>query len=120
MIPTGLRQQRFYGWTALAGAMLVHFGLCGNFFYSYGVFLPAMCEEFDWSRSALSGPFTAFLIIGGLLGPLAGISINKFEARKNIIAGNLVSVLGLLGMSLVKESWHVYRCYQPTTCRIYL
>ena len=67
-----------------------------------------MCNEFDWSRSALSAPFTAWLIIGGLLGPLAGITISKFGARKNIIIGNFIAVLGLLGMSIVNEIWHVY------------
>lgn len=91
--------------------MLVYFSLCGNILYAYGVFLPSMCEEFGWSRSALSGPYTAFALVGGILGPLAGISIGKFGARKNAIAGNLVVVLGLMGMSLVKELWHVYLFY---------
>ena len=91
--------------------MLVYFSLCGNILYAYGVFLPPMCEEFGWSRSALSGPFTAFALVGGILGPLAGISIGKFGARKNAIAGNLVVALGLMGMSLVKELWHVYLFY---------
>jgi len=111
VIPTGSKQQRFYGWTALAGVMLVYFSLCGNILYAYGVFLPSMCEEFGWSRSALSGPYTAFALAGGILGPLAGISIGKFGARKNAIAGNFVVALGLMGMSLVKELWHVYLFY---------
>lgn len=88
--------------------MLVYFATCGDITYSFGVFLPTMCEELEWSRSALSGAFTAWLIVAGLLGPLAGISISKFGARKNIIIGNLIAVLGLLGMSIVKEVWHVY------------
>ena len=92
----------------MAGAMLVFFGMVGNSIISYGVFLPTMCEELGWSRSALSGLYTAFWITLGLLGPLVGISVNKFGARKNIICGNLVIVLGLLGMSLIKEVWHVY------------
>ncbi len=108
MIPTGSKQQRFYGWTALAGAMLVYFSMCGNVVYSFGVFLPVMCEEFGWSRTALSGTLTAEAIAGGILGPLVGISISKFGARKNIIAGNLVAALGLLGMSQVNEIWQVY------------
>ncbi len=88
--------------------MLVYFGMCGHVFYAYGVFLPPMCEEFGWSRSTLSGPYTVFMIAEGLLGPLIGISIVRFGARKNIIIGNLIAALGLLGMSLVREVWHVY------------
>jgi MFS family permease len=70
-----------------------------------------MCEELGWSRSAMSAPYTAFWIFTGLLGPLAGITIGKFGARKNIIIGNLVIALGVLGMSLVKEVWHIYLFY---------
>ncbi len=111
MISARLRQKRFYGWTVLAGAMLVSFSMVGNIIVSYGIFLPNMCEELDWSRSTLSAPYTAFWIVMGLLGPLVGISISKFGARKNIIYGNLAIVLGALGMSLVKELWHVYLFY---------
>ncbi len=103
-----LRQRRFYGWTALVGAMLVYFSMCGDTIYSYGVFLPAMSKEFHWARSAVSGPYTAYALAGGLFGPLVGISVGRFGARKNIVAGNLVTVLGLLGMSLTSEIWHVY------------
>ncbi len=108
MIPTKPDRKRFYGWTALAGAMLVSVGMVGNAVTSYGVFLPTMSAELDWSRSTLSGPYTAFWIVLGLLGPLAGISISKFGPRKNIILGNLATVLGLLAMSRITEVWHAY------------
>jgi MFS family permease len=88
--------------------MLVYFGMCGHAFYAYGVFLPFMCEEFGWSRYTLSGPFTLFMVFEGILGPLVGISISKFGARRNIIIGNLIAGLGLLGMAFVEEVWHVY------------
>ena len=104
----GDSQGRFYGWIALAGAMLVHFSSCGGVYYSYGVFIPSLTETFGWSRSALSAPYTLLMIFMGLLGPLVGISIAKFGARKNIIIGNLVAALGLMGMSLTRNIWHVY------------
>jgi len=96
------------GWLTLAGVMLAYGGICGNVTYAFGVFLPSMSETFGWSRSALSGPYTLFLIIGGMLGPLAGFTIARFGARKNIVLGNMIAVLGLLGMSQVRELWHVY------------
>ena len=103
-----MRQRNFHGWTVLAGAMLAYFCMCGNIFYAYGVFLPSMCDGLGWSRSAMSGPYTLNMLVGGFLGPLAGISITKFGARKNIVLGNLVSALGLLGMSTITEVYHVY------------
>lgn len=88
--------------------MLVYFGMCGHVFYAYGVFLPSMCEEFGWSRTALSGPYTMFMVLDGLLGPIVGITVSKYGARKNIIIGNIIAALGLLGMSFTNEVWQVY------------
>jgi MFS family permease len=103
-----LKEKRFYGWINLLGLMLVYGSLCGTATYAYGVFLPAMGETYAWSRSALSGPYALFFIIGGLLGPLAGMTIDRFGARKNIVACNLIVVIGLLGMSQVTAIWHIY------------
>ncbi len=105
---TGLKEQRFYGWTAVIGVMLAYGGLCGDITYAYGIFLPAMAESFRWSRSALSGPYGFFIIVGGMLGPVAGMTVSRFGARKNIILCNIVAAFGLLGMSQIKELWHVY------------
>ena len=92
----------------MVGAVLVYFAMCGDIAYSFGVFLPSLYEEFGWGRTALSGTVTTEAVAGGILGPLVGISISKFGARKNIIVGNLIAALGLLGMSLITEIWHVY------------
>ena len=59
-------QPAFSGWTTLAGVMLAYGAICGNVTYAFGVFLPSMGESFGWSRSALSAPYTMFLIIGGM------------------------------------------------------
>jgi MFS family permease len=106
--PAELKPARFYGWINLFGLMLVYGSLCGTATYAYGVFLPAMSETFGWSRSALSAPYGFFFIVGGLLGPVAGMTIARFGARKNIVACNIVVVLGLLCMSQVGAIWHVY------------
>lgn len=106
--PSGLKQTKFHGWATLLGVMLAYGGICGNITYAYGVFLPSMGETFHWSRSSLSGPYTLFLLLGGMLGPLAGFTIARFGARRNIIFCNIFAALGLLGMSQVGELWHVY------------
>ncbi len=108
MKPDAASNAHFSGWTTLLGAMLAYGCICGDVTYAFGVFLPAMSETMGWSRSALSGPYSLFLIIGGMLGPLAGAAISRFGARKNIMAGNLTAALGLAGMSQVQELWHAY------------
>lgn len=106
-----LRRKKFYGWISLAGGMAVYFAMCGNYVYSFGVFLPVFSEEFNWSRIALSGTLTASEVAWGMIGPLIGISISRFGARRNIFIGNMVAALGLLGMVYVDEIWHIYLFY---------
>ncbi len=111
MTSTVLKPKGFYGWIALAGAMTIFFCYAGILYYGYGVFLPSLIKEFGWSRAALSGAQSAFIIVAGLLGPLVGTSVVKFGVRKNIIAGNLLAVLGLAAMYLTSKIWHVYLFY---------
>ncbi|MEW6187156.1 MAG: MFS transporter [Thermodesulfobacteriota bacterium] len=98
----------FYGWKTLIGLMIVYAALCGDITYAYGVFLPVMNRTFHWSRSALSGPYGLFFMIGGFLGPLAGITVAKLGARRAIVFSGLMAVLGLLGMSRVQTLWQAY------------
>jgi MFS family permease len=99
---------RFSGWLVLAGVMLAYGSICGNVTYSFGVFLPSIGQTFGWSRSMLSSSYTFFLMIGGLLSPVAGLTVARFGARKNIVWGNIIASLGLLGMSQVSQIWHIY------------
>jgi MFS family permease len=101
----------FSGWRILAGLMITYAALCGDITYAYGVFLPSMSEAFQWSRSALSGPYVLFFIFGGLLGPIAGHSVARFGARKIMVLFNGLAALGLFGMSFVRELWQVYLCF---------
>ena len=101
----------FYGWIALAGAALVYFTGCGAFFYSYGVFLPTMCDELGWSRAAMAAGLSLGTLTFGLPGPLIGAAITRFGPRINMVLGNLLAALGLAGMMLVQEVWHVYFFY---------
>jgi MFS family permease len=101
----------FYGWIALAGAMLVYGTTSGTFFYSYGVFLPAMCSKYGWSRALVGGGLSIALLGFGLPSPLVGSSITRLGPRANIIFGNLVVAIGLAGMSIATELWHIYLFY---------
>ena len=103
-----VKNNSFHRWFVLAGAMLVFFTSSGTFFFSYGVFLPAMSDELGWSRTAVGAGLFLCLLMFGLPSPFIGASIAKFGPRKNIILGNLVAALGMFGMSQCSELWHLY------------
>ena len=105
------KDRAFYGWIALAGAALAYLTTSGTFYYSYGVFLPAMCNEYGWSRALVGGALSVALLAFGLPSPLIGASIARFGPRATIICGNLLVVLGLAGMSIITEVWQLYLFY---------
>ena len=102
------RDNSFYGWFVLAGAMLVYFTSAGTFFFSFGVFLPVISDDLGWSRAAVGSGLSLTLLIFALSSPLIGASIVKFGPRINIILGNIVAALGMFGMSQCSELWHLY------------
>ena len=102
------RDNSFYGWFVLAGAMLVYFTSAGTFFFSFGVFLPVISDDLGWSRAAVGSGLSLTLLIFALSSPLIGASIVKFGPRINIILGNIVAAFGMFGMSQCSELWHLY------------
>jgi MFS family permease len=101
----------FYGWFALAGNLLVVFVVGGVFFNSFGVLLPVVSQEFEWSRAVVAGALSAGVIAFGLPSPLYGILIARLGPRFSLIWGNLLVGLGIAAISLVQEVWHLYFLY---------
>lgn len=100
-------QNIYYGWISLAGAMLVFF-IAASTAYTYGVFLPRISEEMNWTRGSVSAALTLFLLMQSVPGPAVGLFIKKFGPRKSIILGNLAMVIGLASVSRITEIWHLY------------
>ena len=80
-------------------------------FGAFAVFLPVMCNEFGWTRTAVAGALSVGVLSFGLPSPLFGVLIGKYGPRSNIILGNLLGAVGVAGMYFVQEIWHVYLLY---------
>jgi len=112
MIATLINKNRgFYGWKASAGAALVYFTAAGGFYYSFGVFLPVICNEYGWSRALVGGAVSVALVVFGFSSPLIGFSIARFGPRANIILGSFLLALGMAGMAVMTKVWHLYFFY---------
>jgi len=101
----------FYGWFVLVGVMLIIFVVGGSFVNSFGVLLPIVCEEFGWSRAIVSGALSLGILCFGLPSPLYGIFVKRFGPRFTCILGNLLAGIGIAGVSLVQDVWHLYFFY---------
>ena len=85
--------------------------LCYGAWYAYSVFLVALLKEFGWSRSLVSGAFSAFLAVHGLLAPLVGWLAARFGPRKLILCGAVVMGLGLFLSAETTAWWHLYLAF---------
>jgi len=108
---TGKTGGVFYGWFALAGVMLVIFVVGGVFVNSFSVLLPVITSEFGWSRAIVAGALSAGIIAFGLPSPIYGVLVAKLGPRFTLIFGNLLAGLGIAGVYLVQEVWHIYVLY---------
>lgn len=101
----------FYGWFALAGVAIVIFIVGGSFVHSFGPLLPELISEYEWSRAEVALALTLGILAFGLPSPLFGILVNKYGPRFTIIIGNAIAALGLAGVYLAQEVWHLYFFY---------
>jgi len=97
----------FYGWINLAFIALL--GIVGMLYMvSFGYFLPFFVEDFGWNRGTASLAPTLNLIILGLCGPLAGVFIAKYGARRAILLGNIMGLLGFLLIYFQNHLWQLF------------
>ena len=97
----------FYGWTNVVVTAIM--GVSGGFYLiSFGIFLPFLVEAFGWSRTLISYGSTINLFVMGICGPLAGIFIVKYGARRSIVMGNCLGCLGLCLLFNQESFWHLF------------
>jgi len=92
----------------IVAALFVCLGLLYGIWYSYAVFLVALIEEFGWSRSVTAGAMSVFILVHGFFGPVAGRLVERFGARRLIVAGALLMTVGLVITSQITNWWQLY------------
>ena len=100
-------RKHFYGWYSFSAAVFTQLVVAGLFIYTYGVFLPVMCDDLGWSRTVISLGVTVGYACSGAVSVLVGMSVARFGPKKNILVGSLVLILCLVGMSRVNQIWQV-------------
>jgi MFS family permease len=105
------RDGGFRGWLSVAGAGIAFFVQGGAAIYSFGVFLPWLCRECNWTRGDVSVALSICMMLGTLSAPAAGFLVARFGPGKAIVAGNLLIALALLGLAFQSALWQFYAAY---------
>jgi MFS family permease len=98
----------FYGWWIVGASFLVLLVTVGVGLYAPPVFLVPLQNHFGWSRAALAGGAAVGALTAGLIGPLVGVLIDRYGARKVMTFGALLMAAGFGLMSTLRALWQLY------------
>jgi MFS family permease len=102
----------FYGWKLLAAFWIVLFVNLAFPAYGAGVINTYMGNELHLSRQMIGLPYSVYMLMSGLPGPLAAMLVNRFGLRFAIIAGGVMVIAGsLLMATLVSSGLGAVLCY---------
>jgi MFS family permease len=102
----------FYGWKLLAAFWLVLFVNLAFPAYGAGVINTYMGTDLHLSRQMIGLPYSAYMLMSGLPGPLAAMLVNRLGIRFAIIAGGVMVIVGsLLMATLVSSGAGAALCY---------
>ena len=80
----------------------------GISFWSYGLYIGPLEDEFGWSRAEASLGFSFALLFGGLFAPVVGKIIDLRGPRFSIVVGSLLTSGGYLLLSTTNALWQWY------------
>jgi len=97
----------FYGWGIVALAFLTHFLIAGTTFYSFGVLLIPLAEEFGGGRLGVTLLPVAMIVGSGLISPPLGRFLARGPIRETMVVGCLVTGVGFLLASHATALWQI-------------
>ncbi len=98
----------FYGWWIVCASFVTLFVATGFIFYSYGVFLVPIQEEFHASRFAVTIGLTLMNAAMAIFAPFLGRIIDTWSIRRLMIIGCVSLGTGFLLAARITALWQWY------------
>ena len=98
------------GRLALAGSV-VTVAIAYLPWFTFAVFLQPLLETAEWSREAVTGIFSAYVITGGLVSPIVGSLLARADPLKLQAFGAVALACGLAGAAASNDLWQLYLTY---------
>ena len=105
---TAAETRGFYGWKVLGAGSVMYFAMIGLLLYSFPVFLPFLCDAFNWSREQVSWSNTLAMIVIGIASPFAGMFIARYGVRRAVVIGNIACLASFVILSFHSQLWQLY------------
>ena len=102
------RRRIYYGWWILAAALVLVGMTNGVSFWSFGLFINPLEDEFGWSRASVSLGISLSLLLSGLAAPWIGRLVDSRGPRRVILAGTVLTIATYVLLATTQELWQWY------------
>lgn len=101
---------RHYAWVIVGVAAMAQM-VGASIRLTFGVFIDPLVDGFGWSAGSVSLAYSAGMIVTAVFSPAAGWVGIRYGARKAMVAGSLLFLVGMIGTAAISELWHLYFWY---------
>lgn len=75
---------------------------------SFAVFLLPVSREFGADRAALTGVYSTYMLVIGLMSPLAGLAVDRLGPRRCYMTGLALLAIAYSLAGYMQSLWHMY------------
>ena len=100
----------FFAWVVLIIAF-ISMVVCWGAWYSFGIFLKPLLEEFGCTRAMATGPTVLFHLFHGLFSIYLGSIVGRYGPKKVIPLFGALMGVGFISVSQATKLWHFYLSY---------
>lgn len=91
----------------VATAFIFNFMMRG-FADTFIVFVLPLEAEFGWARSDITAAYSIYLLVTGVMSPVAGLLLDRFGPRATYLAGVLLLAAAMRAAASSEELWQIY------------
>jgi MFS family permease len=105
-----MRDRIFYGWVVVVALLIILTIILGTR-ATFGVFFKSIESEFNLTRAATSGIFSAYMVLCAVSAILGGLAADRYGPRIVIFIMGLFTGASLLLTSQATSSWQLFITY---------
>ena len=75
---------------------------------AFGVFIDPLVQEFGWSQGSITLAYAISSVVTALASPLAGSFGDRFGARRAMVVGSSMFIVGMVLIGMVEQLWQLY------------
>ena len=78
---------------------------------AFGVFIDPLQAQFGWSQGGIGFAYAICSMVSAVVAPVAGNLGDRFGAKKSMLVGIFVYLIGMLATAFVKDLWQFWLTY---------